>query len=78
MSLILSGDTATKLQVKFSLGALSFDLVSSAQGVVIDEGQVWVTFDGHIPKSLSGNIQKGHIDALKLFGPPQAPTAGGH
>jgi hypothetical protein len=84
VSLVLSGDTATELQVKFSLGTLSLDtvvwnlFVSSAQGLVIDEGQVRVTFDGLIPQSLSGNIQKGHIDALKLFGPPQAPTAGGH
>ena len=84
VSLVLSGDTATELQVKFSLGALSLDAVEwnlfvpSRKGVVIDEGQVRVTFDGLIPQSLSGNIQKGHIDALKLFGPPQAPTAGGH
>ena len=98
LSLVLSGDTATELQVKFSVGALSLDAVkwnlfvprsampqgqsslsvASAQGLVIDEGQVRVTFDGLIPQSLSGTIQKGHIDALKLFGPPQAPTAGGH
>ena len=84
VSLVLSGNTARDLQAGFSLGALSLDtvmwnlFVSSAQGVVIDQGQVRVTFDGLIPRSVSGTIQKGHIDALKLFGPPQAATAGGH
>jgi hypothetical protein len=84
VSLVLSGDTATELQVKFSLGALSLDavvwnlFVSSAQGVVIDEAQVRVTFDGLIPRSISGHIQKGHIDALKLFGAPPEPIAGAH
>jgi hypothetical protein len=84
VSLVLSGDTATELQVKFSFGTLSLDsvvwnlFVSSMQGVVIDEAQVRVTFDGLIPRSISGNIQKGHIDALKLFGPPPEPIAGAH
>jgi hypothetical protein len=81
LMLVVTGSTEQGVKVDLAVGALSLQavawdqFVANLDGVVIDAVVLEVTFDsGVTPRSVSGKILRGHIDALKLFGAPKPVT----
>jgi hypothetical protein len=74
LSVVDNTEATTKVNLTAAargLEAVAWDrFVVDMSGVVIDAVEITVTFDGIIPRSVSGFVREGHIDALKWFGAP--------